>query len=122
MEIGVTDPGSGDAAKDLEELIGHISEEAHAHQVISLVLVHAPENDDTDGKKCGLLAQVGDQEHELIESGQPDLLQKIQKFHGNLRYAQIFVIISQFSTYRKKKYGKKEERPMPLPYLVRKIS
>jgi hypothetical protein len=65
---------------------------------------------------------VGDQEHELIESGQPDLLQKIQKFHGNLRYAQIFVIISQFSTYRKKKYGKKEERPMPLPYLVRKIS
>ena len=104
MKIGVTDPGPGDAAEDLEELIGHIAKQANPHQIIALVLIHTPENNDGDGKKGCFFAQVGDQQHELIEPGQPDLLQKIQKFHGNLRYSQIFTIVTQFSPIRKKKY------------------
>ena len=82
-------PGSGNAAGDLQELVGKIAEQSDTQKIIATILIHTPEYDQRDHKKCRFLTQPGDQQHELRQRWKSDPFQKMQKFHDLASLCQL---------------------------------
>ena len=76
-EIGIQHPGTGYPAQQLQKLVGHGSEKAHRHDIVALLLIHAPEYNQGKDKKRSLLTQRRNCQHQLIESRNPDFFQQI---------------------------------------------
>ena len=73
----VLHPRTGDTEQELHELIQHRSRKAHRQDIISLMLVDAPEEDQSRQDKEGLLAQVRDCREEGVQHGIADAFQEL---------------------------------------------
>ena len=80
-EVRVPDPGPGDPAGDLHELVDQCAQKAHAQQVIAPALVHAPERHQCGDEKHRLAAQLRQHRYDAVQPGGPQSLQKIQEIH-----------------------------------------
>ena len=96
-EILIPHPGPGDSAQQLHKLAGQGTKQAHAQDIVTLILIHAPKDDQRHHKERRFLAQLGDAQHQFIQPGNADLFQQVQKFHGSSsRDSDAFIIQQPF--------------------------
>ena len=80
-EVG-TDPGPWNSAQQLEKLIENGAEKADKQKIISLPLIHTPENHQCKDDEKQLAAKQGEKFHYLIQKRIADGLQPEKKRHG----------------------------------------
>ena len=77
-EVRIEHPRPRDAAQELEKLVEHRPQKSDGQQIISLVFVDAPEDEDGDCEKGCLAAEVRDAAHQPVARGGAEALEQIE--------------------------------------------
>ena len=78
LVIGVNGVGKTTTiGKMSKQLIDQGTQETYSHNIIALLLVHAPEDDQRCHQKSSFLTQLGDQKHKFIQCRKAQTFQEI---------------------------------------------
>jgi hypothetical protein len=92
VKIRVKHPRSGNTENELKRLIDYNTAESYAEKVVAAMLAEAPENRESHGEKCDLVAKVRKRTHNGIKNGISYAFKKIKKLHKAPLFYNLYIL------------------------------